>query len=99
LGTLPVFGYVGFFFVTGDAGRRAWTGTKDSWTMTPELSDFHGRVHDCTFRHPTARNQRWGDVRSMFSPATEAGKPNENLEVTRSGPKSALHVSPEENLY
>jgi len=67
--------------------------------MTPELNDFHRRTYDCTFRHPGVRNLGWGDVRSMFGSPAGAAKPNENLEVTRSGPKSAQHLSPEENLF
>ena len=68
--------------------------------MTPELNDSHRRTYDCTFRHPAARNLGWGDVRSMIgSLAKVARKPKENLRVTRNGPKSAQHPSPEENLY
>ena len=68
--------------------------------MTLELSDSHRCTHDCTFRHPTARNLVWGDARSMYGLSAQfARNANEKPKVTRNGPASARNPSPEENLY
>jgi hypothetical protein len=42
----------------------------------------------------------WGDVRTMYGLSAElTRRANQPPAVTRSGPRSALHPSLEENLY
>jgi len=67
--------------------------------MKPQLSRCRRTAHHTIFRHPTARNVSWRDVRSTLAAlANVVEEPNGNLRITRNGQTLVLHPSLDRNV-
>jgi hypothetical protein len=62
--------------------------------MKAQLTGSYRRTYEAIFRHPTAHNLQWRNVRAMLSAIAEViEEPNGNLKVTHDGHTLLLHPS------
>jgi hypothetical protein len=67
--------------------------TQDRPTTPSQLNGRHQQTYETIFRHPTAHNLEWHDVRSLLAALGEASERSDGaLEVTRSGERLILHA-------
>ena len=67
--------------------------TQDRPATPSQLNGRHQQTYEMIFRHPTAHNLEWHDVRSLLAALGEASERSDGaLEVTRSGERLILHA-------
>jgi hypothetical protein len=67
--------------------------TQDRLTTPPHLNGRHRHTYEAIFRHPTAHNLEWHDVRSLLAALGDVAEgTNGSLEVTRNGQAVTLHA-------
>ncbi|QJW94669.1 hypothetical protein [Frigoriglobus tundricola] len=67
--------------------------TQDRLTTPSHLNGRHRHTYDAIFRHPTAHNLEWHDVRSLLDALGNVVEgTNGALHVTRNGQSVALHA-------
>ena len=67
--------------------------TEDSLKAPSHLNAHHQRTYEAIFRHPTAHNLAWHDVRSLLQALADVSEgQNNSLKVTRNDQTVVLHV-------
>jgi hypothetical protein len=67
--------------------------TQDKLKTTPHLNGRHKHTYDAIFRHPSAHNLEWHDVRSLLDGLADVVEGhNGALQVTRNGQMLSLHA-------
>ena len=67
--------------------------TRDQPKTVPNLNGRHKHTYDAIFRHPTAHNLEWHDVRSLLDALAHVIEGHSGgLQVTRNGQMLSLHA-------
>ncbi len=67
--------------------------------MEPQLTHFQRSSYDAAFRHPTAHNLDWGNVRSILGALGDVVEEhNGNLKVTRNGQILVMYPPLDKNV-
>jgi hypothetical protein len=73
--------------------------THEQSTAPAHLDGHHRRTFEAIFRHPTAHNLEWHDVRSLLGALAEVEeKHNGSLDVSRNGTQVVLHSPKHKDL-